>query len=102
MGWIVQAQPTDEGARLFPRPPTAVGGLFNHSLQTKALDCFPEYHPRQRVDRSGPAYKRRLLEGSLNPTHVSVWIVQAQPTHGHTRILVLLFFSPSPCERRAL
>ena len=37
-------------------PPTAVGGSFKASLQTKRLDRFLEYHPRQWVDRSRPAY----------------------------------------------
>src|SRR6185369_3087009 len=81
-GWIVQAQPTNEGRALLPGiPPTAVGGLFKHSLQTKAERCFREYHPRQWVDRSNPAYKRRPSAASGNTTHGSGWIVQIQPTN---------------------
>ncbi len=59
-GWIVQAQTTDEDARLLPRiPPTAVGGLFRHNLQTKTLACFLESQPLRWVDCSSPAYSRQ-------------------------------------------
>src|SRR5882724_6986630 len=40
-----------------------------------------ESHPREWVDRSGPAYKRRPLACFSNPTHGSGWIVQVQPTN---------------------
>src|SRR6185295_12689304 len=61
-------------------PLTAVSGSFKSSLQTKAERCFREYHPRQWVDRSSPAYRRRTSAASGNTTHGSEWIVQVQPT----------------------
>jgi len=40
-GWIVQAQPTPEGRATASRiPPTAVGGLFKHSLQRERAALF--------------------------------------------------------------
>ncbi len=56
-----QTQPTDGRREYRDRtgiPPTEVGGLFRCGLQTKAERCFPEYHPREWVDRSGAAYNR--------------------------------------------
>src|SRR5947199_317472 len=41
----------------------------------------PEYHPRQWVDRSSPAYKRGPINCFPNTTHGSGWIVQVQPTN---------------------
>ena len=46
-----------------------MGGSFKSCLHTKAVDCFFESHPRQWVDRSSSAYKRRPLTASPNPTH---------------------------------
>src|SRR5882724_13088265 len=80
-GWIVQVQPTNEGRSPASRiPPTGVGGSFKSSLQTKAARLLLESHPREWVDRSSPAYKRRPLACFSNPTHGSGWIVQVQPT----------------------
>src|SRR6266850_7860380 len=82
-GWIVQVQPTKEWGST----------------------CFFEYHPRQWVDRSSPAYKGMGLDlllripptavggsfksslqrngarlASSNTTHGSGWMVQVKPT----------------------
>src|SRR6185295_7074583 len=60
-GWMVQIQATDQERALLPGiPPTAVGGSFKSSLQTKneRLLC-QEYHPRQWVDRSRSGYMGR-------------------------------------------
>src|SRR2546426_12694274 len=46
---------------------------------------LPESHPRQWVDRSSPAYRRRHPRCSPNPTHGSGWIVQVRPTDAGTR-----------------
>src|SRR5215510_7941136 len=40
-------------------PPTAVGGSFKPSLQSRAHSNFPESHPRQWVEVSGSAFGRR-------------------------------------------
>ena len=94
-GWIVQAQPTPEGrATAFRIPPTAVGGLFKPSLHRKAARLHPEYHPRQWVDCSSPAYTGRPRDCIPNTTHGSGWIVQAQPKE--RRPPLWFSFSQSP------
>src|SRR5215471_16671084 len=40
-------------------PPTSVGGSFKPNLQRRAHSNFPEFHPRQWVDRSSAAYNQR-------------------------------------------
>jgi glycine cleavage system H lipoate-binding protein len=132
--WVDRSSPFDKRRRLdrfFEYHPRAVGGSFKSSLQTTAtrplllntthgsgwivqvqptegglLASIPEYHPRQWVDRSSPAYKRRRLAPFFEyhprqwvdrsgaayrgrtsrfhpriPTHGSGWIVQVQPTN---------------------
>lgn len=63
-GWIVQVRPID-------------GGL---------LACGPEYHPRQWVDRSSPAYRGRTsrLRPRIPPTQ---WVVFPDFHTGSSEIL---------------
>src|SRR5262249_58737388 len=65
-------------------PPTAVGGSFKPSLQRRAHSKIPEFHPRQWVDRSNPAYKDGRTRTSLNSTHGSAWKVQVLPITSET------------------
>jgi len=57
-----------------------VGGWFRPCLQTKAARCLPEYHPRQWVDRSGPAYRRRPRAASPE-YHPRQWVDRSSPAY---------------------
>src|SRR5207253_2549047 len=86
----------NEGARRFLRiPPTAVGGSFKSSLQTKGLDAFFESHPRQWVDRSNPAYKRRRLDAFFE-SHPRQWVDRSSPAYKRRRLDAFFESHPLP------
>ena len=39
-------------------PPAGVGGIFRSALQSAGTDLLWEYHPREWVDVSSPAFAR--------------------------------------------
>ena len=63
-GWILQAQPANEGGWNASLNPTHGSGWIVQAQPTNegGWNALFEYHPRQWVDRSSPACKRRRLE----------------------------------------
>jgi hypothetical protein len=66
----------------------------------KRLNGFLEYHPRQWVDRSGPAYNGKRLDGFLE-YHPRQWVDRSGTAYKGERGIPV-FVSCSRRERREI
>jgi hypothetical protein len=85
-GWIVQVQPTRRRRldRFFEYHPRQWVDCSSPAYERSRADRVSESHPRQWVDRSRPAYERSRAD-RVSESHPRQWVDRSSPAYERSR-----------------